>query len=157
MTLGKMASDLPYVPSRGEAPPAGVRVSDCQLALHACSPATLHPCIHKALQPFSPAPLLPFYTIFKGFRAMRIRFFGLQCFASFEASGLGASVDDGPDAQLNLTTSLRCIICWALSAWARRRVLEARIIPERIEHRVEPEQRGSERARRESARVRDRE
>jgi hypothetical protein len=35
--------------------------------------------------------------------------------------------------------------------------LEARIIPERIEHWIEPEQRRSERARKESARVRDRE
>src|SRR5207248_7086169 len=35
--------------------------------------------------------------------------------------------------------------------------LEARITPKRIEHRIEPEQRGSERARKESATVRDRE
>src|SRR4029077_17046822 len=37
------------------------------------------------------------------------------------------------------------------------KLLEARIIPKRIEHRIEPEQRRSERALRESARVRDRE
>ncbi len=40
---------------------------------------------------------------------------------------------------------------------ARCEFLEARIIPKRIEHRIEPEQRRSERARRERASIWDRE
>jgi len=75
---------------------------------------------------------------------------GVQCFSALPAlrlHGLGASVDDGPDVQLSLTTSLRRD---ALSARRFRRgrgdeFLEARIVAERIEHGIEPKQRGSER------------
>jgi hypothetical protein len=77
-----------------------------------------------------------------------------------------ASVDDGPNAELSPTTLLGEDIADAhrLALFVRRfrrgrgEFLEARIIPQRIEHWIEPEQRGSKRqAKSQWASVRDRE
>jgi hypothetical protein len=69
--------------------------------------------------------------------------------------GFGLSVlesSDGPIAELSATTALaggvagayRGALFFRRFRRARCEFLEARIIPERIEHRIEPEQRGSE-------------
>jgi hypothetical protein len=75
-------------------------------------------------------------------------------------------MDDGPHVELSLTTSLGEEIADAgrVALFVRRfrrgrgdEFLEPRILPERIEHRIEPEQRRSERPGSQCARARYRE